>query len=738
VQANSNSTQPAADIFTALSMKLSDMGFSNRTTNCFRNENIIYVGDIVKYQEFELLKIPNFGRKSLHEVRDRLKVYGLRCGMEINPQYADYANNQVPYTPPERIPGIDPEKNIHLLREIKDLGLSVRTAGALKSVRNDRGHPTLSDGNIGDGIKYVGDLVSKSAASLLTVPNFGRKSLRELDAVLASMNLSLAKEVEEWTGERVAALREKYKAELEKLNRHDATSLFESIAGEHRTVESEIDGLVQSLNLTDNHKAIFVTYYGLDGTGRKTLETVGQMCGKVTRERIRQILVKCNKRLKLNESELQKIPEVMAFIESRLPSTKEAIEELLVSEGWVTKYYDITGLLSLYELMHLTSSWEIINSRGKNLIFPQGEYPAFQRMLILCRKLSSCNGYCTVEDMNAILSEYPDTSITKLMRILESHPEVYWLSKEEGCFYITTGENRLVNTIKRILTASDGNQIDVTNLRSALRRNYRLQKIPTKEVLLAFCNHSPSFGVLGDMIASKVPLDPGVILGQTDLTLMHMLRNRGNVATYYELKHDCLNAGMNENTFETFLGLSPIVMLLQKGIYALRGAYIEQGLIESKQRALASSNDTQAQVSDNGWIGVSKIWVAMNVTNGAIRTGITSIPKSIKQFIASEYPLYSITGEDFGILKINDLGQLWSVKKALANKGADTDDILLLVFDLDANTATIEVGDSEAIEYAKTLIEHKIDLDAVEDEDRFASEEHLEPDNSNAQLNTVE
>ena len=44
---------------------------------------ITYVGDLVKCKEYELLKAPNFGRKSLVEIKQKLSYLGLFLGMEI-------------------------------------------------------------------------------------------------------------------------------------------------------------------------------------------------------------------------------------------------------------------------------------------------------------------------------------------------------------------------------------------------------------------------------------------------------------------------------------------------------------------------------------------------------------------------------------------------------------------------------------------------------------------------------
>ena len=50
----------------------------------YANDNIVYIGDLVQRSEPEMLRTPNFGRKSLNEIREVLKVMGLELGMDVD------------------------------------------------------------------------------------------------------------------------------------------------------------------------------------------------------------------------------------------------------------------------------------------------------------------------------------------------------------------------------------------------------------------------------------------------------------------------------------------------------------------------------------------------------------------------------------------------------------------------------------------------------------------------------
>jgi len=71
--------------------KVDELELSVRSANCLKNDNIIYIGDLVQKSETDMLRTPNFGRKSLNEIKEVLGQMSLHLGMEI------------PYWPPENI-----------------------------------------------------------------------------------------------------------------------------------------------------------------------------------------------------------------------------------------------------------------------------------------------------------------------------------------------------------------------------------------------------------------------------------------------------------------------------------------------------------------------------------------------------------------------------------------------------------------------------------------------------------
>ena len=74
---------PQLEFNAALLKKVDELELSVRSANCLKNDNIVYIGDLIQKTEAEMLRTPNFGRKSLNEIKEVLASMGLHLGMEV-------------------------------------------------------------------------------------------------------------------------------------------------------------------------------------------------------------------------------------------------------------------------------------------------------------------------------------------------------------------------------------------------------------------------------------------------------------------------------------------------------------------------------------------------------------------------------------------------------------------------------------------------------------------------------
>ena len=77
------SAMPELAFNPALLKKVDELELSVRSANCLKNDNIVYIGDLIQKSESEMLRTPNFGRKSLNEIKEVLASMGLHLGMEV-------------------------------------------------------------------------------------------------------------------------------------------------------------------------------------------------------------------------------------------------------------------------------------------------------------------------------------------------------------------------------------------------------------------------------------------------------------------------------------------------------------------------------------------------------------------------------------------------------------------------------------------------------------------------------
>ena len=66
-----------------LNQTIDEMELSVRSYNCLQAAGIKYIHELVSKEENQMLKYKNFGRKSLNEIKEVLKIMNLELGMDI-------------------------------------------------------------------------------------------------------------------------------------------------------------------------------------------------------------------------------------------------------------------------------------------------------------------------------------------------------------------------------------------------------------------------------------------------------------------------------------------------------------------------------------------------------------------------------------------------------------------------------------------------------------------------------
>lgn len=77
-------TDAGADLAHLLRQPIDHLDLSVRSMNCLKSDNVFYIGDLVIRSEQQMLRTPNFGRKSLTEIKEVLSKMGLELGMQVD------------------------------------------------------------------------------------------------------------------------------------------------------------------------------------------------------------------------------------------------------------------------------------------------------------------------------------------------------------------------------------------------------------------------------------------------------------------------------------------------------------------------------------------------------------------------------------------------------------------------------------------------------------------------------
>ena len=71
------------NVTASLLQRVDEFELSVRVLSIFRNANIVYIADLVQKTESDFLRMPNSGRKSLHEIKEFLAGMSLHLGMDV-------------------------------------------------------------------------------------------------------------------------------------------------------------------------------------------------------------------------------------------------------------------------------------------------------------------------------------------------------------------------------------------------------------------------------------------------------------------------------------------------------------------------------------------------------------------------------------------------------------------------------------------------------------------------------
>ena len=80
---NTGTTEIAPSQAKFLSQTVDEVDLSVRASNCLKNINVKYLGELIQFSPAELMRVQNFGRKSLDEIIALFARENLSLGISI-------------------------------------------------------------------------------------------------------------------------------------------------------------------------------------------------------------------------------------------------------------------------------------------------------------------------------------------------------------------------------------------------------------------------------------------------------------------------------------------------------------------------------------------------------------------------------------------------------------------------------------------------------------------------------
>ena len=682
-----------------------------------RPKKDIYLGDIVCFTPNEYLSLLNFGRKSLAEIEGALLERGLRLGAPHR-QWAEIAAApQLHYS--TKSAQQKPEADPALFVNLDHYSLSVRTRNGIfhfldglkdynQSQLGQIQYAMLKDRPLNRQI-LLGDIVQFSEQEILNTPNFGRNSLDELKAILESNGLYFGMSLAEWDNELIESFFNKGGSALEvNLSAVEQSKFDAYLPARQVTLEDEIEALFKYLEVkSPRNITIFKRRLGLDGKGGETLEEIGSGYG-VTRERVRQIEKKVkrkfNRKLLIALSKLDAIKKYLASI-SLKPLSE--LSTVFVDRGWTQKPFDVRGIIELYNLLsHNESSFdacEIARLPGSNewYFFRGSTKSLISGIRSEISRISSSRGFFRLSDLDRDFCRLQINSTERrlISDIVDEFDDIACLDEATGSYFIPEKRNRLQNAILKCLYSF--RPIKPNRIKDGLRRYPRLQRIPSTSELVSFCKAHPDFFVQDGLIGTNLPLSPEDTFSKTEHYFINCFKDPAAVLTFEQMKRLCLREGMNPVSFYLLSKRTPVLESDGNRNYALRGNPLDPFKLDIGNSGFDLNSlkdaltDLKHGVSEDGYD-----WVSFSLNVAIIDTGAVQLPTEFMSRLSPETRLINSEGDLLGKTKrLNE--NITGLRNILEDKGAESGDHVILVYNHLLDKMLIEVGSNERIEQSK-------------------------------------
>ena len=562
---------------TIFSKKLSELAFSKRVINFVNDNNLVFIGDLVEMTEKDLLSYPKFGHESLYEIKNILSNLHLSLGMDTK----NWDLSSLDFEPEDK-------KQFFSSNNTQD------------SIFNDYLNLPLNFFNFSTRVENfyktnlmlnIVDIVSFSRADYLAVESLGHSSIREIEDFINCFSLNFEQDISNWTKKvlKPNKIRELISNILENDLNESKGRFFNKVLERHKiklsSFKEELEHFISGSMLNDREKKYIYAKHNISDENLNTLQSIAEnpeQYGQeeiVTRERVRQILSKANRKLK-KTSEIYNFynwEKALEKYEHQFPITVlEFLNELgFKTSDWKSNY--INAVKFALEILPKTYKFQLnLFERARYFDIFGGSFD-FKRVENVMRKLDADCSYIKVSDLAEKL-KLDMMLVTKVVAVhemyefLDDKKNYYWRKKviHEKREWIRG--NPFFGAIQKIFSVTS--EIKLNEL-GAFIKNYRVFNQELPDTLLKSLILKSGFLIIDNgNVKVKEGYKSGTFLASRELDLIDLMISFGeqiiDTKTLFQL---LAKKGLDVNNGNGLVGGTPLMHNMMRGNWRNRGYY---------------------------------------------------------------------------------------------------------------------------------------------------------------------
>jgi len=450
---------------------------------------------------------------------------------------------------------------------------------------------------------------------------------------------------------------------------------------------SELDSIIRAL--CGKKAPIVLRYWGWDGRGGATLQTVGKQFD-LSRERIRQITTGAKDLLDRRGLVFAPAARRAAeLVHALLPASCSSVHAALVAAGMIPPSFDVGCLGELSARLGRTQTLQL-DEQHRCFISTQAGTDVARAVHRQASRLAAKYGAACAEDVcDAIRTESPEPLRPEgVVRLLRGRADLTLFDTEGDWFCrLDHRANPLLSRVRRIVAVAG--RARLSEVRRGLARDYYLRSaLPPKAVLLKLCELDEALGIESETVIAKDRAACNEALSPAEKVLAEVLLQNEGVMERSQLEARCRANGLGRASFTSALTYSVLIIRYAPQVYGLRGVAIPPGKVEEARPAPQAK--AHRVLLESGWTPEGHIRASYRLTSGVITNGMVSIPSQHVSALHGDYRLMRL-GSPAGVLRCRG-AQAWGLGPLLRRTGAEVGEILCLEFDLKQGEAVASVS----------------------------------------------